>query len=280
MEATKTATETETISEARLTLGGGGMTRRERALARLERRREWAEGRRQKAAACYAVGDPYRGDIAFNTQPGHIPERARVIAATERSFAHSDMAAHHEGKAAGTERMLAHTVFSDDADATEQLRAKIEKKRALVERMKAANKLVRKYKSEPSIGIRALVGAGFTESQAALLFQPDFAGRVGFPSYALTNEGANIRRMEARITEIEDMRARQARTESAPGGVIIEGSGPGEFGDWVSITFAEKPEREILDALKAAGFRWGGGSWSGERAKIPASVQEQGRMTR
>lgn len=101
----------------------------------------------------------------------------------------------------------------------------------------------------------------------------DFAGRIGFPSYALTNLGANIRRMEGRIIEIERQTARTEKAESG-GGVVIEGSGPGEFGDWVRITFAEKPEREILDALRAAGFIWGGGSWTGERGKIPAVVLE------
>lgn len=48
---------------------------------------------------------------------------------------------------------------------------------------------------------------------------------------------------------------------------MIEGSG-----DYVRVTFAEKPDREILKQLKAAGFRWGGGSWSGRRDALPASV--------
>jgi hypothetical protein len=78
--------------------------------------------------------------------------------------------------------------------------------------------------------------------------------------------------MEGRIIEIERTQTRQAAAEAAPGGVPIEGSGPGEFGDWVRVTFAEKPEHEVLEALRAAGFRWGGGSWSGERSNIPACV--------
>src|SRR5690606_1472040 len=47
-----------------------------------------------------------------------------------------------------------------------------------------------------------------------------------------------------------------------------------EGGDWVRVTFAEKPERSVLSALKAAGFRWRGGSWIGERAKLPAEVMQ------
>ena len=40
------------------------------------------------------------------------------------------------------------------------------------------------------------------------------------------------------------------------------------------VTFAEKPDREILDALRAAGFGWGGGSWCGKRENLPAEVKE------
>lgn len=81
----------------------------------------------------------------------------------------------------------------------------------------------------------------------------------------MTNLGARIRADRERI---EQIKARNARTEEAKaaGGVVIEGN------DWVRVTFADKPARAILDSLKAAGFRWGGGSWIGERAKLPAEV--------
>ena len=55
------------------------MTRRERLEAKVERRRDWAAGRRGQAADLYRYTDRYRGDVAFNTQPGHIPERARAL---------------------------------------------------------------------------------------------------------------------------------------------------------------------------------------------------------
>lgn len=243
------------------------MTRRERAIARLARRREWAAGRQQKATACFAQGDPYRGDVAFNTQPGHIPERARVIRAQERGFEHSQMADHHAGKAAGIEAQLENTIFSDDENAVEALRAKIADQRATVEKMKAANKIIRKFKADIPGGVAALTAAGFSE-RTAKLFEPDFAGRIGFPGFELTNTGANIRRMEARIVDIQQRQQRQEKAEAAPGGILIEGTG-----DYVRVTFPEKPERDILDALRAAGFRWGGGSWTGQRANLPAAVQ-------
>ena len=241
-------------------------TRRERAEARLERRRDWAAGRQAKAAACFKVGEPYRGDWAFATQPGHISQRARVNRADERGFENLQMAEHHEQKAEGIERQLERTIFSDDDNAIEALRAKIADRRKIVEAMKAANKVVRKHKTATPEAIAALVAIGFKEARAVQLFEPDFCGRVGFPSYELTNTGAEIRRCEQRIKSIENQLARKQKAE-ANGGVAIEGTG-----EWIRVTFEEKPEREILDALRAAGFLWRGGSWGGLRAKLPEGI--------
>lgn len=39
---------------------------------------------------------------------------------------------------------------------------------------------------------------------------------------------------------------------------------------------SEKPEREILAALRAAGFSWGMGSWIGKASALPAELAEGG----
>lgn len=60
--------------------------RQEKADAKADRLEGWAT---KRTAAATAVLDHdrehYRGDIAFNTQPGHIPLRARVIARGDRA---------------------------------------------------------------------------------------------------------------------------------------------------------------------------------------------------
>lgn len=72
-----------------------------KAERKAERREEWAQGHREKAAALHKRNDPYRGDIAFHTQPGHIPERARALRRTEKAWEHERTAAEHMGKAHG-----------------------------------------------------------------------------------------------------------------------------------------------------------------------------------
>src|SRR3990172_3785819 len=54
--------------------------RQDAADQRADRYDEWAAKREAVAGATLqTISDRYRGDHAFNTQPGYIPERARVI---------------------------------------------------------------------------------------------------------------------------------------------------------------------------------------------------------
>src|SRR5690606_36676558 len=91
--------------------------------------------------------------------------------------------------------------------------------------------------------------------------------RGEMPGYALTNLAANIRRDRERIEQIKRRAARQHKAEAA-GGVLID-----IRGEWAIVTFAEKPARDILNALRAAGFRWGRGSWSGPADALPDCVK-------
>jgi len=59
--------------------------RMEKAEAKAERYEEWAGKREEKAAVTLDSNPTLRHDWAFITQPGHIPERARMIKADDRA---------------------------------------------------------------------------------------------------------------------------------------------------------------------------------------------------
>lgn len=113
------------------------MTYRERREARAERLRGWAATRQQRAAAVFKAGEPFTSDIAFNTQPGHIPFRARLIAREERAYESTRKAASMESRADGIEAQLDHAIYSDDPDAIERLRERIAELEGERERIKA-----------------------------------------------------------------------------------------------------------------------------------------------
>jgi hypothetical protein len=131
--------------------------------------------------------------------------------------------------------------------------------------MKLVNKLYRKGDAD---GLAAL-GIDLERLRVAVAGNYSWDKRP-YASYTITNLGATIRTDKKRIEEVKRRQARAQRAEAA-GGVTVDGKG-----DFVTVTFSEKPSRATLDALKAAGFHWGGGSWSGRRDALPACVAQEG----
>lgn len=81
-----------------------------------ERYESWAAKRREKAGKVLQHNERYTGDIAFNTQPGHIPLRARVIKQNDRAYESLTIANHMENKA----ESLRHVRVAGDAAKRDQ----------------------------------------------------------------------------------------------------------------------------------------------------------------
>ena len=96
----------------------------------------------------------------------------------------------------------------------------------------------------------AAVAAGYSEKVAAGLFEPDFCGRLGFPSYELTNNGANIRRIKGRIDELRAAAASAVTQERKVGDVTIREDGKTVPGTIVARTLrCFTCEKECLQKL-------------------------------
>lgn len=148
-------------------------------------------------------------------------------------------------------------IRSDNPEALALITAKIDKAQQIQERMKATNKAIRGAKGNPERQLAALVAMGYDHGRAAQLLRPDFAGRVGFPDYALSNNLANIKRMEARKRELEAMRGappkETATVETAAGAVeVVENTEAAR----IQLIFPDKPDAETRTKLKRHGFRW------------------------
>jgi len=261
------------------------MTRRERLENKLARREEWADKAHARSEAAHAKVDSIASNIPLG-QPilvGHHSEAharrdaERIRSGMDKAVNEGKLAAHHESKAAGLASQLDNSIFSDDDNAIEALQARIAEREREAEHMKAVNAAWKKATAakDPNATkadrLTDLVNRGIITAAEALDRSKFFAlchwEDKPFPTYATTNLRANIRRDRERIEEIQRRAKVAAEAAAAPGGVRIAGAA-----DYVSITFAEKPDRSVLDALKAAGFVWSGGSWCGYRAKIPAEV--------
>ena len=256
------------------------MTRRERLERKLEKRGEWAAGRQAKAEQAFGQSRQLVGSIPLG-QPilvGHHSERKhrnttkKSDNAMRRGIESQDMAGHHTSKAEGISRQLDSSIFSDDPDAIEALTAKVAKLEAEREKIKAINKIIRrKPKNETTTEkIAELAALVDSEVVAQQLFEPDFAGRIGFPSYVLQNLGGNITTARNRIKDIERRNARTKAAEDA-GGVLVKQTMCGAT-EYATVTFSEKPDYSIIKTLKDAGFRWGAGSWIGRADALPSEL--------
>ena len=279
VEAARTEGEAGAADGVEPRLEAAPGSRRARLEAKMERRTVWAGKAAARSESRFARARSIGDGIPFG-QPilvGHHSEgRARADAGRihsnlSKAVEESHLAEHHEQRAAGIAAQLERSVFSDDTNAIEALEARIAQREAQVERRKAINAAFKKAKGEAPARFAALVTAGLMTQAEALSVAGTMASmryERPFPSYSLTNLNANIRRDKERIAELT-LRQTRSETARAQGGVKLEG-----VGEYVRVTFAEKPAREVLEALREAGFRWGGGSWVGERAKLPSSVAE------
>lgn len=223
---------------------------------RRERLQERADKAASESTALYAAARKRAEAIPFG-QPiliGHHSERrdrnfrAGINRMTERSFELSDKAAHYEQKAAS---VGTGGISSDDPDAVAKLRAELAQCEAAQERMKAANKAIRSGKT-PDKQIPALVALGFSEAEAQSLIKGDFCGRVGFASYQLSNNNANMTRIKKRIAELEARRSRETVEVETEGYTYREDTEENR----VMFEFEGKPGDEVRAVLKRHAFKW------------------------
>ena len=172
------------------------MTYRQRRLAKAARLRGWAETRVERANATLASFDHYRGDWAFATQPGRIPERDRMNRAEARSFESLDKADRMAARAASIEAAADHAIYSDDPDAIERLRERIAERERKRDDRKSANAA---YRKEHAAELRTMTA--YERSVA-----------VPWPPYSITNLTQDIARLRARLTGLE--RAQEVRNAS------------------------------------------------------------------
>lgn len=171
------------------------MTRRERLQRRLERRQEWGEKREAEATRLFdrahmlaqqiPLGQPIL--IGHHSEKRHRAHIAKIEAAGFGGVAASKMADKHHLAASGIEDQLERSIFDDDPDAIEQLRERIAGLEAKRERMKAANA---EYRTAHKAELAGLTPYGRSEA-------------VPYPSYSLSNLGANIRRYQQRLARLE-----------------------------------------------------------------------------
>lgn len=141
-------------------------------------------------------------------------------------------------------------IGSDEEKAIEKLQEKIDILKENQEQMKEVNKAVRLKDTEK--GNEILRNMGYTDKQIEQFRTPDYCGIIGFPSYLLSNNNANIRRLEGRIKSLQAIKSNGTQESENEFFSIREDVDSMR----IQLFFEEKPEPEVREILKRNGFRW------------------------
>jgi len=247
------------------------MTFEERRQAHIERLRTAGRRAAGESEAAYARSHAMTDAIPFG-QPilvGHHSEgrdrnyRNRAWDLMGKSVRLGEEAKELERRAEAAENNKA--VFSDDPQAAEKLKAKIEEAEKYQATMKAINKAWQNH-GRP-VGANAekwekiFIETKATSAAISHCCRDLIRGLVDrpFPGYALTNNSANIRRMKERLAQIETQPQRETREREEQGIQIIENAEENR----IQLIFPGKPDEEIRSILKSCGFRWSpyNGAW-------------------
>lgn len=160
-------------------------------------------------------------------------------------------------------------IKAGEANATDRLKAEIEKLEKTQALYAAINATIRKHaKAGPDAQVPALVALGVQEHTARKLLEKDFAGRIGVAPYLLTNNGANIRRLKARLATVAEDKATDA-TEIEGEHATFEDDPPGNR---VRLKFPGKPPEDVRSKLKHNGFRWAPSNGAWQAYRNPRSI--------
>lgn len=217
-------------------------------------RKTMLEGRAERlraAATRYHEEATAMGAIIPFGQPiliGHHSEgrdrnyRARIGAKYDKAFRLMKRAEDIANRAAGQ----SYAISGDDPDAGQKLQAKIDALEAQQNRMVKVNALLRKG---DDAGLAAL---GLSETDIYQLKTPDFCGRVGFPSFQLTNNNANIRRLKERLNLQQESAALDTQEKEYSFGKLRRDMDENRY----MFIFAGKPDENTRATLKRNGFKW------------------------
>lgn len=173
-------------------------------------------------------------------------------------------------------------ISSDDPNAVTKLKAKIESAQGNQKAMKDINRIIKSKKLPQEEKIEKIYAEHkISKSSAADLLKPDFAGRIGFPSYSLSNNNSNIGRMKLRLAELEKQQGRETSEETHGDVTLVRNAEENR----IQFIFPGKPESDTRQILKSNGFRWAPsqGAWqrqlniAGEHAarRVLASLKEE-----
>lgn len=188
--------------------------------------------------------------VGHHSERGHRAHIKKIDNAMRASVEQGQKSRYYEDRAEAAENNRA--ISSDNPDALRLLEEKLENMQKAQECWKAINKILKSKKLGDVEKVAELVKIPMREITAIEILSPDRYGRVGIPSYKLTNNNGNMARVKERIKQLSRV-ADMEDVEVEISGVKILSSAQTNR---VQIFFPSKPADNVRTDLKRDGFRW------------------------
>lgn len=199
--------------------------------------------RERELAEHVPLGQPILvGHHSERRHRSHLDQMNRL---TRKGIEKTELAEHYIAKADAVGRG---GVSADDPDAIAKLEAQQVELESYQSLMKDANRRVKKLSGKEER--LALLNSLCDEDLAA--FHARHGDFLGFPSYELRNNGANIRRIRGRITELRE--SQEAENICHEGSTFTYEEDSGE--NRAFFYFDGKPDEHTRSLLKSHGWRW------------------------
>ena len=148
-------------------------------------------------------------------------------------------------------------ISADDKNAIKKLSDKYNSIKRSHQRMLDANKII-KSKATDEEKVKKLIESGWSEENAIKLTTPsNWSGSVGFPSYQLTSNTTEMRRIIDRVIDIHSRALKAAdmdtKTDYSDYGFEVERN---TDINRLQLKFPGKPDASVREVLKSNGFRW------------------------
>lgn len=148
------------------------------------------------------------------------------------------------------ERAHLQPIKSNDPEVLDALSAKLAKLQAMQEHMKQVNAYYRKNKTFD--GAPNVSPAEIAEIKSVWGCFPCYRDNTPYPPYALSNNNANIKRLQQRIASLQAAKESTHEDEEHNGYTYHEDAEQMR----VQLIFDGKPDDSTRDILKNYGFRW------------------------
>ena len=201
--------------------------------------------RSNQMAECIPFGQPIL--VGHHSEKRDRNFRSKIHSIMGKSVQEMKKAEYYQNKADSVGKG---GISSNDPNAIEKLKSKLEKLQQAQELMKKANKLIKKF-PEHNARLEGLIELGFSKEKAIDVLNHKY-GSIGFASYSLQNNNAEINRLKKRIAELQTL---ENRTSNEVENDLYKYT-ECKIENRCMFIFDGKPTEEIRQILKSNGFKW------------------------